>query len=78
MIEYKILSGPSGKKELEGKITALLQMGWKPVGGVAFNMGYAYQAMIGEMPSRKTPEKIEETPEQKQKLTFNEVLKLLE
>ncbi|ACR13281.1 DUF1737 domain-containing protein [Teredinibacter turnerae] len=43
--EYKIISGPSGLPQLEDRITEFLNKGWKPVGGIAFNAGYPYQAI---------------------------------
>ena len=43
--EYKIAVGKSGFSSLEGEVTQLLNEGWKPIGGLAFNAGYPYQAM---------------------------------
>lgn len=43
--EYKIISGPSGLPQLEDRVTEFLNKGWKPVGGIAFNAGYPYQAL---------------------------------
>lgn len=48
MLVYKVISATKGFKELEKEVSLLLNKGWKPVGGVAFNNGYAYQAMVGK------------------------------
>lgn len=48
MLVYKVVSATKGFKELEKEVSLLLNKGWKPVGGVAFNNGYAYQAMVGK------------------------------
>lgn len=60
-MEYKVLAGTEeGIKELEIKVTDHLNKGWKPIGGIAFNLGYPYQAMAiakkpkkQEIPTRK-------------------------
>ncbi len=54
-MEYIVLSGAKeGLKELEEKVTEHLRKGWKPVGGIAFNVGYPYQAMaIAKRPKEK-------------------------
>lgn len=46
---YRIITAEQGIKELEIKITSLINQGWRPVGGVSFNQSYTYQAMIGEV-----------------------------
>lgn len=43
--EYKIVNGKSGFPELEENVSKMLNQGWKPVGGIAFNAGFPYQAM---------------------------------
>ena len=43
--EYKIVASSNGFPELEKKVSAMLNHGWKPVGGLSFNAGYPYQAM---------------------------------
>lgn len=43
--EYKIVTATAGIPELERKISEMMNQGWKPLGGVAFNQGYPYQAM---------------------------------
>ena len=46
---YRIITAQQGIKQLETKITALINHGWEPVGGIGFNQSYPYQAMIGEI-----------------------------
>lgn len=46
---YRIITAEEGIKQLETKITALINHGWEAVGGVGFNQSYPYQAMIGEI-----------------------------
>ncbi|WHI48198.1 hypothetical protein ACJJI3_22610 [Microbulbifer sp. ZKSA004] len=43
--EYKVAVGKTGFSSLEEEVTRMLNEGWKPVGGLAFNSGYPYQAM---------------------------------
>ena len=51
MLIYKVVSSKTGFKELEKDVSILLNQGWKPVGSIAFNQGYCYQAMIGKVES---------------------------
>lgn len=44
-MQYKILYGET-PKALEQAVNELLTAGWQPQGGVAFEMGMIYQAMI--------------------------------
>ena len=46
---YRIITSENGIKELESKISVLLNQGWKLVGGISFNHGYPYQAVIGQI-----------------------------
>lgn len=43
--EYKVVTSTTGFPDLEAEITRLLNKGWKPLGGIAFNQGYPYQAL---------------------------------
>lgn len=64
--EYKVVSGINGFSELEKNVSAMLNQGWKPVGGLAFTNGYAYQAMARvitfKMPTETPQESKQETP----------------
>ena len=46
---YRVITSENGIKELESKISVLLNQGWKLVGGISFNHGYPYQALIGQI-----------------------------
>ncbi len=75
--QYKIVGSPNGFPELEQKISAMLNQGWKPIGGIAFNQGHPYQAMAKLIDTtaatKKTTEASTETkPSPK---TFNEAMK---
>ena len=54
MLTYKVISSNTGFKELEQKVTKLLNRGWKPVGSISFNQGYCYQAMVGKLVKNST------------------------
>lgn len=44
-VEYLVVHSEKGLSELCEKVSEHLTAGWKPVGGIAFNMGYPYQAI---------------------------------
>ena len=46
---YRVITSENGIKELESKISVLLNQGWKLVGGISFNHGYPYQAITGQV-----------------------------
>lgn len=56
MIKYKVVAGTNGLQELEEKVEKMIKEGWKPIGGIAFNQGYCYQAMAGKIKEEKTKE----------------------
>ena len=47
MMEYKILEAPTNE-ELEKKVNEHIQLGWKPMGGVAIVDAATAQAMVKE------------------------------
>lgn len=57
--EYKIVSGAKGFEEMEKRVSEMLNQGWKPIGGIGFNAGYAYQAMA-RVTTQPEPQKTEE------------------
>ncbi len=57
-VSYKILTSETGLKDLEKTVKEHLNKGWKPLGGIAFNHGYPYQA-VGKVSSKK---KLQEQP----------------
>lgn len=78
--QYKIIGSSNGFPELEQKISSMLNDGWKPIGGIAFNQGHPYQAMaklvdtknVKQIPTQTTNKKL---PSNR---TFNEAIKTLE
>lgn len=77
MIVYKLITAESGIKELEDKITTLINDGWKLAGGISFNHGYPYQAVIGkETPIEKPPGPAEDKAPKE--LGANEAMKKLD
>lgn len=54
-IEYKVCGGTNGFVELEREVSTLLNTGWKPVGGIAFNSGFPYQALARVMEYKEKP-----------------------
>ena len=46
MKAYKIITSETGIKELEQKVTEFINDGWNTLGGISFNHGYPYQAII--------------------------------
>jgi len=42
---YKVVGSSTGLKGLEEAVTEKMAEGWQPIGGLAFNQGYPYQAM---------------------------------
>lgn len=43
--KYKVITSKNGFQELEETVSRHLNQGWKPIGGIAFNNGFPYQAM---------------------------------
>ncbi|WP_299776380.1 hypothetical protein [uncultured Pseudoteredinibacter sp.] len=42
---YKVVGSATGLKGLEEAVMEKMAEGWQPIGGLAFNQGYPYQAM---------------------------------
>jgi hypothetical protein len=80
-LEYKIVVGDTGFAELERKISSMLNEGWKPIGGLAFNNGFAHQAMarVKDESKYSLKERIEiaNSENEKKPLTANEAIKRL-
>lgn len=75
--QYKVIGSSRGFPEIEKKIGIMMDSGWKPVGGIAFNMGVPYQAMARQV-EVKTIRPAENKAAQKQQpqpKTFNQILK---
>lgn len=67
--EYKIIVGSNGFNDFENQVSNMMNKGWKPVGGIAFNSGFANQAMarivdldISQKPTEKTTKKDQAKP----------------
>lgn len=43
--QYKVVVSDKGFNDFEEKVSKMLNEGWKPVGGIAFNHSYPHQAM---------------------------------
>jgi len=43
--EYKVVIGKGGFKDLEKQVSDLMNKGWKPLGGIAFNATFPHQSM---------------------------------
>lgn len=56
---YRIVTGKN-LKELEIKVSQLLNKGWETAGSISFNQNFPYQAMIGEA---EAPQKRPNEPE---------------
>jgi len=61
MLVYKVVTAKKGFVELEKEVSLLLNKGWRPVGGVAFNNGYPYQAMVGKKVTTNQSDKVQES-----------------
>lgn len=73
--KYKVIGSSNGLPELEEKVSQLLNEGWKPIGGIAFNHGYPYQAM-GKVEEEKKMAK--ESKEEGRARTANEAMRELD
>ncbi|GAB2877768.1 hypothetical protein ACCI51_08460 [Microbulbifer echini] len=84
--EYKVAVGKSGFSSLEEEVTRLLNEGWKPIGGLAFNAGYPYQAMARVVSMPKSTSGIpaqsqslsEQEPTKKQPLGAQDAMRLVD
>jgi hypothetical protein len=71
--QYKVIGSPNGFPDLEQKNSTMLNQGWKPIGGIAFNQGHPYQAMAKLVDTTATPKTTTETKPRPK--TFNEAMK---
>ena len=70
--EYKLIKDTADCRQIERDVQVHLMEGWKPTGGLAFNNGVAYQAMI-------RARQIETTKKTSNKaLTANEAFKAMD
>lgn len=80
--KYKIVVGTKGFLELEEKVTKMLNNGWEPLGGIAFNQLHPYQAMVKlfamseeNVSEENVSEVISDNKAISRPMTFNEALK---
>ncbi len=78
---YKIVVSDKGFEDFEAKVSDMLNQGWKPLGGIAFNHSFPHQAMAkvvdaaDEKPVSKNQAAIEKQP---RALSANEAMKRLD
>jgi hypothetical protein len=79
--EYKIIVSDKGFDDFEAKVSAKLNEGWKPVGGIAFNHSYPHQAMarVVDVTTKSEVEvKTQKERDRPRSLTANEAMKRLD
>ena len=81
-LRYELVIGKNGFEKFCDEVSERLNAGWKPIGGVAFNSGLAYQSMAkavdeSELVKRATTEVKEESKGPK-RLSANEAMRLLD
>ncbi len=78
---YKIVVSDKGFEDFEAKVSDMLNQGWKPLGGIAFNHSFPHQAMAKvvdtteEKPISESKAAIEQKPKS---LTANEAMRRLD
>lgn len=78
---YKVVVSDKGFEDFEAKVSEMLNQGWKPIGGIAFNHSYPHQAMakVIDTTDKKPTSENKNTIEQKPKsLTANEAMRRLD
>lgn len=78
---YKVVVSDKGFDDFEAKVSEMLNKGWKPLGGIAFNHSYPHQSMakVIEVPDEKPISKNQSTIGQQPKaLSANEAMKRLD
>ncbi len=78
MFIYKVISSNSGLEELEKKVSESINKGWKLQGGIAFNHGFCYQAMVGKKKRPATEENTVKTESADKSNTANQAMKRLD
>lgn len=74
--QYKVIVSDKGFDDFEEKVSKMLNEGWKPVGGIAFNHSYPHQAMAKVVDVEQEPKAI--TKQTAKALTANEAMKRLD
>lgn len=81
-LKYELVVGNKGFDKFCDEVSERLNAGWKPLGGVAFNAGFAYQSMAkavddSELGKDEEPEKETEKAGVK-RLGANEAMRQLD
>ncbi len=81
-LRYELVIGKNGFEKFCNEVSERLNAGWKPIGGVAFNAGFAYQSMAkaveeSELVKNETTEDIGENKGPK-RLSANEAMRQLD
>lgn len=78
---YKVVVSDKGFDDFEAKVSEMLNQGWKPLGGIAFNHSFPHQAMAkvvdtaDERPVKNQQSSIDQKPKA---LTASEAMKRLD
>lgn len=79
--EYKVVVGKNGFKSLEEEVMILLNKGWKPLGGIAFNSNFPHQAMarvVEDKQPQKPQPQVEKKPIKKEPMNTADAMRMLE
>lgn len=74
-LEYKIVVSDKGFTDFEEKVSKMLNEGWKPIGGIAFNYSYPHQAMAKVVEIQGEEKAVEQS---NKALTANQAMKRLD
>lgn len=83
-IVYKVVVSNNGFEDFEAKGSEKLNQGWKPIGGIAFNYNFPYQAMAKvvdvpeEAKATTSTKKLTQSSQETRPLTANEAMKRLD
>lgn len=78
---YKVVVSDKGFEDFEAKVSEMLNQGWKPLGGIAFNHSFPHQAMAkvvdtaDERPVKNQQSSIDQKPKA---LTASEAMRRLD
>ncbi len=80
-LQYKVIVSDKGFTDFEEKVSQMLNEGWKPIGGIAFNHSFPHQAMAKVIEMDQEEKIITEQArkeESRKALTANEAMKRLD
>lgn len=75
---YRIITSEKGIKDLEEKVSNLINKGWKLAGSMSFNHGYPYQPLITEQSEGLKAINKKQDVQQSKQLGANEAMKQLD